>query len=59
MRKWRAIQRARRRRSARRTRFMRFGQDGWREFWAREAFILRESRLEPALPETDLFAGLA
>ena len=40
--------------------FMRFGLDGWRRFWSREAYILRESRV-PAVtdgPETDLFAGI-
>jgi len=35
------------------------GLDGWRELWRREAYILRESRIESALPEDDLFAGLA
>jgi LmbE family N-acetylglucosaminyl deacetylase len=39
--------------------FLRFGVDGWREFWAREAYVLRESRVPTDLPETDLFAGLA
>jgi N-acetyl-1-D-myo-inositol-2-amino-2-deoxy-alpha-D-glucopyranoside deacetylase len=39
--------------------FMLMGLDGWRENWAREAYILRESRVESALPETDLFAGIA
>jgi N-acetyl-1-D-myo-inositol-2-amino-2-deoxy-alpha-D-glucopyranoside deacetylase len=38
--------------------FMAFGLDGWRESWAREAFILRESTVETAKPEDDLFAGL-
>jgi N-acetyl-1-D-myo-inositol-2-amino-2-deoxy-alpha-D-glucopyranoside deacetylase len=38
--------------------FIQFGLDGWREFWAQETYILRESRVESALPETDLFAGL-
>jgi LmbE family N-acetylglucosaminyl deacetylase len=38
--------------------FMRFGLDGWREFWAKESFILRESTVETAKPESDLFAGL-
>ena len=38
--------------------FMAFGLDGWRESWAREAFILRESAVETAKPEDDLFAGL-
>jgi N-acetyl-1-D-myo-inositol-2-amino-2-deoxy-alpha-D-glucopyranoside deacetylase len=38
--------------------FMLLGLDGWREGWAKEAYILRESRVETALPETDLFAGI-
>ncbi len=38
--------------------FMLFGLDGWREHWGKEAYILRESRVETALPETDLFAGI-
>jgi N-acetyl-1-D-myo-inositol-2-amino-2-deoxy-alpha-D-glucopyranoside deacetylase len=39
--------------------FMLLGLDGWRDSWPREAYILRESRIEPALSETDLFAGIA
>jgi N-acetyl-1-D-myo-inositol-2-amino-2-deoxy-alpha-D-glucopyranoside deacetylase len=39
--------------------FLRFGVDAWREYWAREAYILRESRVSTVVPETDLFAGLA
>ena len=39
--------------------FMLFGLDGWREAWAREAFILRESTVETGRPESDLFAGLS
>ena len=39
--------------------FMLLGLDGWRESWASEAYILRESRVESASPETDLFAGIA
>ena len=39
--------------------FLRFGQDAWREFWGREAYILRESRVPAPTPETDVFAGLA
>ena len=32
---------------------------GWREFWSKEAFILRESTVETSpKPEDDLFAGL-
>jgi LmbE family N-acetylglucosaminyl deacetylase len=38
--------------------FFAMGLDGWRDGWAREAFILRESRVETATPETDLFAGI-
>ena len=38
--------------------FMLMGFDGWRDSWANEAYILRESRVESALPETDLFAGI-
>jgi len=39
--------------------FMLLGLDGWRDGWGREAYILRESRIESASPETDLFAGIA
>jgi LmbE family N-acetylglucosaminyl deacetylase len=39
--------------------FMLLGLDGWRAGWAREAYILRESRIETTTPETDLFAGIA
>jgi N-acetyl-1-D-myo-inositol-2-amino-2-deoxy-alpha-D-glucopyranoside deacetylase len=39
--------------------FFRFGIEGWREWWSREAFILRESAVETRLPEEDLFAGVA
>ena len=38
--------------------FLRFGLEAWREFWASEAYVLRESRVPTTLPETDLFAGL-
>ncbi len=38
--------------------FLRFGLDGWREFWGREAYILTESRVPAPTPETDVFAGL-
>jgi LmbE family N-acetylglucosaminyl deacetylase len=38
--------------------FMAFGLEGWREQWSKEAFILRESSVETARPEDDLFAGL-
>jgi LmbE family N-acetylglucosaminyl deacetylase len=39
--------------------FMRFGLDGWREFWSKEAYILRESSIAAVAPESDLFAGIA
>lgn len=39
--------------------FMLLGLDGWRQGWAKEAYILRESRIETTIPETDLFAGIA
>ena len=38
--------------------FMLLGLDGWRDSWANEAYILRESRVESPIPETDLFAGI-
>ena len=38
--------------------FLRFGLDAWREFWAEEAYILRESRVATQTPESDVFAGL-
>jgi N-acetyl-1-D-myo-inositol-2-amino-2-deoxy-alpha-D-glucopyranoside deacetylase len=34
------------------------GLEGWRRFWAREAYIIRAARIATSLPETDLFAGL-
>jgi LmbE family N-acetylglucosaminyl deacetylase len=37
--------------------FMVLGLDGWKA-WGKEAFILRESRVESSLPESDLFAGI-
>ena len=39
--------------------FLAMGLDGWRDGWAKEAFILRESRVETTTPESDLFAGIA
>ena len=39
--------------------FLSIGFEAWREGWANESFILRESRVETTLPETDLFAGIA
>jgi len=38
--------------------FMKLGFDGWREFWGRETYVLRESMVETAKPESDVFAGL-
>jgi len=38
--------------------FLRFGLDGWREFWSKEALILTQSRVQSAIPESDVFAGL-
>jgi N-acetyl-1-D-myo-inositol-2-amino-2-deoxy-alpha-D-glucopyranoside deacetylase len=38
--------------------FVRFGQEAWREFWAREAYVRRESRMAAPAAEDDLFAGL-
>ena len=37
---------------------MTFGQDGWREHWSKEAYIVRESSVAIERPESDLFAGL-
>jgi len=56
-RKWRAIQRHATQ-IAMDSGFMVFGEEGWKEHWAKEAFILRESRVETDKPENDLFAGL-
>ena len=38
--------------------FVRFGADAWREFWFREAFVRRESRVPAPDQEADLLAGL-
>jgi len=37
---------------------LRFGLDGWREFWSREAYIRVDSKVQASTPETDVFAGL-
>ena len=37
---------------------MRFGKEAWAEFWHREAFVRRESRVPAPDRETDLFEGL-
>lgn len=56
-RKWNAIREHRTQISDDST-FMLMGLDGWREHWAREAFILRTSTVSTPKPEDDLFAGL-
>lgn len=56
-RKWAAIQRHVTQIGAE-SPFMLMGLEGWRDFWPSEAYILRASRIEAALPETDLFAGI-
>jgi LmbE family N-acetylglucosaminyl deacetylase len=56
-RKWRAIQRHVTQ-IAMDSGFMLFGEEGWKEHWSKEAYILRESRVETTKPEDDLFAGL-
>ncbi|MEO8570461.1 MAG: PIG-L family deacetylase [Chloroflexota bacterium] len=38
---------------------MAMGFEGWRDDWANEAYIRRESHVDAPLPETDLFAGIA
>jgi LmbE family N-acetylglucosaminyl deacetylase len=38
--------------------FVRFGPESWRDFWFREAFVRRESRVPAPERETDLFEGL-
>ena len=38
--------------------FLRFGKEAWQEYWSREAYVLRESRVPAATSETDVFAGL-
>jgi LmbE family N-acetylglucosaminyl deacetylase len=57
-RKWRAIQRHVTQ-IAMDSGFMVFGEDGWKESWSKEAFILRESRVPTTKPEDDLFGGIA
>ena len=37
---------------------MAMGFEGWRDDWANEAYIRRESHVDAPLPETDLFAGI-
>ena len=38
--------------------FVRFGRGAWRDFWSREAYVRRESRVPAPDHETDLFEGL-
>ena len=38
--------------------FLAAGFDAWKDFWSREAYVLRSSRVPATTPETDLFAGL-
>jgi len=38
--------------------FMLMGKDGWAEYWSKEAYVLRSSRVQASVPETDLFAGI-
>jgi LmbE family N-acetylglucosaminyl deacetylase len=38
--------------------FLAVGLENWREHWAREAFVIRESSVDMQKPEDDLFAGL-
>ena len=57
-RKWRAIQRHVTQ-IAMDSGFMVLGEEGWKNQWAKEAYILRESRIDTNKPEDDLFAGLS
>jgi N-acetyl-1-D-myo-inositol-2-amino-2-deoxy-alpha-D-glucopyranoside deacetylase len=56
-RKWRAIHEHRTQIAADNP-FMLMGLEGWRDSWGKEAYILRESRVETVQPESDLFAGI-
>ena len=38
--------------------FVRFGKEAWAEYWHREAFVRRETRVPAPEHETDLFEGL-
>jgi N-acetyl-1-D-myo-inositol-2-amino-2-deoxy-alpha-D-glucopyranoside deacetylase len=57
-RKWNAILRHRTQLALDSNMFLRFGLDAWREWWSREAYVLRSSRVETHVPEDDLFAGI-
>jgi hypothetical protein len=56
-RKWRALNRHVTQMSPQAP-FMRFGLEGWREYWTQEAFVLRESRVPTSPAEDDVFAGI-
>ena len=58
-RKWRACIAHRTQLHPEQNPFLRFGVDAWREFWRREAFIVRESFVPVERPESDLFDGFA
>jgi hypothetical protein len=38
--------------------FVRFGKEAWAEYWNREAFVRRETRVPAPDHESDLFEGL-
>ena len=38
--------------------FMKLGFEGWKEFWGRECYVLRDSMVDSTIPENDVFAGL-
>jgi mycothiol S-conjugate amidase len=38
--------------------FLAGGIEGWRRFWGKETFVLKEARVAVETPETDLFNGL-
>jgi N-acetyl-1-D-myo-inositol-2-amino-2-deoxy-alpha-D-glucopyranoside deacetylase len=38
--------------------FMKLGFEGWKEFWGRECYVLRDSMVDSTIPESDVFAGL-
>ena len=38
--------------------FVRFGPDAWRDFWFKEAFVRRETRVDAPAQEDDLFLGV-
>ncbi len=38
--------------------FVRFGRDAWKEFWSREAYVRRATRVPAPDHETDLFVGV-